>query len=151
MHIEGVPSGRARGPAGTRQRLPTHHGAEAIEERFQQSGLHGGERHPVRTAAQHTVRVEHGPFGRMTGRPVGDGSAAGIDVALTRREPHPVLEAVDDEGGCLVGVDQEQARTSLRSQCCAAISFERPMQESDIHAGKPTDHLFRHCFVDVKP
>ncbi len=151
MHIEGVASRRTRGPAGAGQRFPTHHCAEAVEQRFQQTGLHGRERYPVRTAAQHAVGIEHGSLGHMTGRPMGDGGAAGIDVALAGREPDPVLEAVDEEGGCLVGVDQEQARASLRSQCCAAISFERPMQEGDIHGRQPTDRLFRHCFVDVKP
>lgn len=87
----------------------------------------------------------------MRRRSLRNSRATSINIALAGREPDPVLEAVDEYGGSLVGVDQEQARASLRSQCCAAISFKWPMQKGDIHGGQPTDALFRHCFVDVKP
>ncbi len=43
----------------------------------------------------------------MTGSPLGDGCDTGIDIALTGREPDPILKAVAGEGGCLLGVDQE--------------------------------------------
>jgi hypothetical protein len=43
----------------------------------------------------------------MRRRSLRNSRAAGINIALAGREPDPVLEAVDEYRGSLVGVDQE--------------------------------------------
>lgn len=150
MHIKGVASRRAGRPTRTGQCLTADHGTEAIQQGLEQSGLHGRQRHPVGPATQHPVMVEDGPLGAMAGTSGQDGGAAGIDIDLTGRQTHPVLEAIEEGGWSFLGVDHEQTGNPLGSQERTTFGIAGQGEKGNIHGGETTVALFPDCFVDVK-
>jgi len=150
MHIKGIAPRRAGRPTRTGQCLTADNGTEAIQQGLEQSGLDGGQRHPFGPATQHPVMIEDRPLGAMSGASGHDGGAAGIDIGLTGRETHPVLEAIEEDGWSFLGVDHDQTGNPLGSQERTTFGIAGQGEKGDIHRGEPTVALFPDCFVDVK-
>jgi hypothetical protein len=99
VYVESVAPRGPFGPTGASERLPTHNGADSVEQHPCQAPFDGRERHPTTTVAQHAVVVEgclHWLV-ELVGPP-GEGIDASANVEFGSRHPDPVFERVVDPG-----------------------------------------------------
>ena len=64
-------------------------------------------------------------------------TAAGVDIGLTGRHPHPVLEAVGHHGRGLILVDEKDPACSGEGQFLTTLLFKGPTKQCDIHKPGP--------------
>jgi hypothetical protein len=97
VDVESVAPRRPFGPAGASERLPTHNGADSIEQHPCQASLNRRERHPATAVAQHAVVVEGclGWLVELVGPP-GEGIDSSTNVEFGRGHPYPIFERVLD-------------------------------------------------------
>jgi len=126
MNIERIAARGALGPTRASQLIPAHHRTEPVEEYRHQPRLHRRERDPFRTGAKHPIGIEGRPHGRMHLDPAEHRTTAGIDVGLTGRHPHPVLEAVGHDRRRLILVDQKDPARSGEGQFLTTLLFKGP-------------------------
>ena len=149
MDIERITTRGTLGPTRTGQLIPAHHCTEPVEEHRHQSGFHRRERDPLRPGAKHSIGIKGRPLRCMHLNSAEHRTAAGIDIGLTRRHPHPILEAVGHDRRRLIFVDEKDPAEFGEGQFLATLLFKGPTKQCDIHESGPygsaVSRLFRGC------